>query len=371
MAATIGDLVRVMEDIAPPELALPDDRVGLQVGDREAPVKSVAVALDASNAVIDRALSSGVNAVVVHHPLIHKPVDRIVRDEPIGRRLLDAARGGLAVYIAHTNLDRASCGVNDVLAETIQVQNAEPLQVEERCDQYKLVVFVPKGHEDMVRDAACSAGAGVIGDYTFCTFQTEGVGTFMPAQSAQPFSGKVGTLNRAKELRLEMVVSAPFVPRVVDAIKRAHPYEEVAYDLLVTGQRDTRFSLGRIGELEGKLTLEEFATFVKKALKLVSVRMVGNKRKKLRRVATVAGGGARYVGAAAEAGADVLVTGDVGYHHAREAAARGLCLIDAGHAGTERVILEPLASTLRAKLGKLDRAIAVKTVHEPAVFGVL
>jgi dinuclear metal center YbgI/SA1388 family protein len=371
MAATIGDLVRIMEDIAPPELALPDDRIGLQVGDLEAHVKSALVALDASDAVIARALSSGASVVLVHHPLIHEPVDRIVRDDPVGRRLLDAARAGVAVYVAHTNLDRAPRGVNTVLGETIGLRNAEPLQVEEGCPQYKLVVFVPKGYADAVRIAACSAGAGVIGDYTFCTFQTEGVGTFVPAQSAQPFSGKVGNLNRAEELRLEMVVSAPFVRQVVEAIGRAHPYEEVAYDLLVTGQRDSRFSLGRIGELEEKVTLEEFAAFVKKVLKLAAVRVVGNKRKKLRRVATVAGGGARYLSAAAGAGADVLVTGDVGYHHAREAAARGLCLIDASHEGTEGVILEPLASLLRAELEKLDQTITVETIHEPGVFAVL
>ncbi len=371
MAATVGDLVRIMEDIAPPQFALPDDRIGLQVGDREAQVKSVLVALDPSDAVIARAVSSSVSAVIVHHPLMHEPIDHIVRGDPVGRRLLNIASAGLAVYVAHTNLDRAPRGVNTVLAERIGLHKIQPLQVEKGCPQYKLVVFVPRGYEDAVRNAACSAGAGAIGDYEFCTFQTEGVGTFMPAKSAQPFSGEVGKLNSVEELRLEMVVSAPFVPRVVDAIKRAHPYEEVAYDLLATGQSDQRFSLGRIGELKHKLALEEFAAFVKKALKLVSVRVVGNKRKKLRRVATIAGGGARYLSAAAEAGADVLVTGDVGYHHAREAAARGLCVIDAGHVGTEQVILEPLASLLRTELERLDPAISVETVHEPAIFAVL
>ncbi len=366
--ATVVDLIRIMEEIAPPELALPEDRIGLQAGDSQAELNGVVVALDPSEVAIDRALSSGANAIVVHHPLIRKPIERVLRDDPIGKLLLKMARAGIALYVAHTNLDRAPRGVNAILAETLGLQKAKPLQVVEGCAQYKLVVFVPKGHEDAVREAACSAGAGVIGEYGFCSFQTEGVGTFLPAESAQPFSGEVGKLNRVEELRLEMVVSAAFVPRVVDAMKRAHPYEEVAYDLFVTAQRDERFALGRIGELPEVVSLAEFASRVRQTLKLDSVRIVGGAERKVRRVAAVAGGGASFLSAAAAAGADVLVTGDVGYHHAREASARGLCLVDAGHAGTERIIVEPLAEMLRSALADIDANISVETAHEPAIF---
>ena len=371
MAATVGDLIGIMEEIAPPELALPEDRIGLQVGDRAAQLSGVVVALDATDSAVDRAVSSGANAVVVHHPLIRRPIDRVLRDDPVGERLLKIASVGIAVYVAHTNLDRALRGVNAVLAETLGLLNAEPLEVVEGCVQYKLVVFVPKGHEDAVREAACSAGAGVMGEYEFCTFQTEGVGTFLPRESAQPFSGEVGKLNRAEELRVEMVVSAPLVSRVLDAMKRAHPYEEVAYDLFVTAQRDERFSLGRISDLPEVVGLAEFASHVKQSLKLDSVRVVGDKERQLRRVATIAGGGASFLSSAAQAGADVLVTGDVGYHHAREASARGLCLVDAGHAGTERVVIEPLAEMLRGALADIDAKISVETAHEPAVFAQL
>jgi len=371
LAVKVGDLIEIMEEIAPPELALPEDRIGLQVGDRHAELSGVTVALDASGAVVDRARSSGANAIVVHHPLIHKPMDRLVRDDPVGEGVLKVASAGMAVYVAHTNLDRAPRGVNAVLAETLGLKNSKPLQVGEGCAQYKLAVFVPKGHEDAVREAACSAGAGVIGEYEFCSFQTEGVGTFLPTESAQPFTGEAGKLNRADELRLEMVVSAPFVSRVVDAMIRAHPYEEVAYDLFVTAQRDERFSLGRNGELSEAVSLTEFASRVKRTLKLDSVRIVGDAERQVRRVATIAGGGASFLSAAAKAGAEVLVTGDVGYHHAREASARGLCLVDAGHAGTERVIIEPLAEMLRGALADIDANISVETAHDPAVFARL
>ena len=371
LVVSVSDLMRIMEEIAPAGLALPDDRVGLQVGDPAAPLKGVIVALDPSDAVVEQALSAGANAVVTHHPVIHKPIDRIVPDDAAGRLLLKMISARLVIYVAHTNLDRAPRGVNAVLAETIGLRDSDPLRLGNECPQYKLVVFVPKGHEEQVRDAACSAGAGVIGEYEFCTFQTEGLGTFMPGETAQPFSGEVGKLNRADELRLEMVVSDPFVPRVLEAMKRAHPYEEVAYDLLVTSQRDDRFALGRIGELEESIELGEFASRVKRALKLDSVRIVGDKREQVRRIATVAGAGARFISAVAAAGADALVTGDVGYHRAREACARGLCLVDAGHAGTERVVIEPLAEMLRTELAKLDPKINVEAARERAVFAPL
>jgi dinuclear metal center YbgI/SA1388 family protein len=360
-----------MEGIAPAALALPEDRIGLQAGDPAASLKGVIVALDPSDAAVEQALAGGASALVVHHPLIYRPIDRIVPDDMAGKLLLKIISAGLALYVAHTNLDRAPRGVNALLAEAVGLQDPQPLKLGNPCAQYKLVVFVPKGHEDEVRAAACSAGAGVIGEYEFCTFQTEGVGTFMPRETAQPFSGEIGKVNRADELRLEMIVSDPFVPQVLEAMIRAHPYEEVAYDLLVTSQRDERFSLGRVGELEESIHLEEFASQVKSTLKLDHVRIVGDKRQKVRRVATIAGTGGKLVSAVAAAGADALVTGDVGYHHAREARARGICLIDAGHEGTERIIVEPLAEMLRAELKKLDPAINVETASDQAVFAPL
>jgi len=368
LAASVSDLMRIMEEIAPAALALPEDSIGLQAGDPAAPLSGVIVALDASDEAVEQALSAKANVIVTHHPLIYRPLDRIVPDDMAGRLLLKIIGAQLALYVAHTNLGRAPHGVNAVLAETVGLRDSEPLRLGNQCAQYKLVVFVPKGHEDQVREAACSAGAGVIGAYEFCTFQTEGVGTFVPREGAQPFSGEVGKLNRADELRLEMVVSDPFVPQVLEAMKRAHPYEEVAYDLLVTSQGDERFSLGRIGELDKSISLEKFASQIKKALKLESVRIVGDMKRPVSRVATIAGAGGKFVSAVADAGADVLVTGDVGYHQAREARARDLCLIDAGHAETERIIVVPLAERLRTELAKLDPSINVQTALEQAVF---
>jgi dinuclear metal center YbgI/SA1388 family protein len=360
--------MEIMERIAPAALALPGDTIGLQAGDPASPLTGVVVALDPSDDAVDLALSAKANVIVTHHPLIYRPLDRIVPDNMVGELLLRIIGSGLALYVAHTNLDRALRGVNAVLAETVGLRNCEPLNLGNQCAQYKLVVFVPKGHEDQVRNAACSAGAGVIGEYEFCTFQTEGVGTFVPGKDAQPFSGEVGELNREGELRLEMVVSEPFVQQALEAMKLAHPYEEVAYDLLVTSQGDERFSLGRIGELDKSVSLEKFASHVKKALKLESVRVVGDVKRQVSRIATIAGSGGKFVSAVAGACADVLVTGDVGYHQAREARARDLCLIDAGHAGTERIIVAPLADTLQGELAKLDPGINVQTTLEQAVF---
>jgi dinuclear metal center YbgI/SA1388 family protein len=211
----------------------------------------------------------------------------------------------------------------------------------------KLVVYVPAGYEKRVADALFLAGAGHIGDYDGCSFRSEGIGTFRPGSGSKPFIGTVGELSSAREIRLETIIPREYLRRAVDRMTKAHPYEEVAYDLVPLANQRPGIGLGRIGHLPRSITLAAFADEVKQALQVKAVRLVGDEKRLVRKVALCGGSGASLLADAVRQGADVLVTGDVKYHEARNAESRNLALIDAGHFATERFMLGKLTEVLR------------------------
>jgi hypothetical protein len=215
----------------------------------------------------------------------------------------------------------------------------------------KIVVFVPEGYEDEVREAMAAAGAGAIGNYSHCTFQAAGTGTFMPLAGANPFIGQQGRLEKTAELRLETIVPASRRSRVVRAMLDAHPYEEVAFDIYPLHNEGEPYGLGRLGKIS-KCTLEEFCSVVKERLGVQSLRVVGDANRFVAKVAVCGGAGTDLVQAALFAGADVLVTGDLKYHEAHDAKAHGLAVIDAGHDATEKVIVPVLCRYLEEKIAQ-------------------
>ncbi len=337
-----------IEEFCPGELAEEWDNCGLQVGDPERPVSRVLLALDMDREVLSEALEKGAGLVVTHHPLLLKGARQFREDRPPGRLLAGIIRAGITVYAAHTNLDSAARGVSQALAEKLDLAEIRVLRPGgERF--LKLAVFVPPDHTDAVREALARAGAGWIGNYSECTFMTGGTGTFRPLEGASPFIGRVGGLEKVEETRLETILPARLAGRAVKAMLTAHPYEEVAYDLYPLENRPGRTGAGRVGRLETPLTLKEFALRVKEALGLPAVRYGGREDGEVRKVAVCGGSGGDFWPLALDGGADVLVTGDIGYHAARDMLASGLCFVDAGHYGTERVVLEPLAAYLRER----------------------
>jgi dinuclear metal center YbgI/SA1388 family protein len=341
-------IIAALERLAPRELAAGWDNVGLLVGSPEQEVASLLVALDVTPEVAERAAAAGVDLIVAHHPLIFKSLKAIRTDMPQGRTLAALLAAGIAVYAAHTNLDAADGGVNDILAARLGLTDLQPLAVEGRERLLKLAVFVPEGHVEAVRTAITAAGAGHIGNYSHCTFQTPGTGTFLPLAGTKPFIGKQGKLEYAAEYRLETIMPEGAAAAVVDAMLRAHPYEEVAYDVYVLNNPGRAFGLGRVGRLATPEPLDAFIRRLKAALGLVQVRTAGPADRRVGTVAVCGGSGADLLATASAAGADVLVTGDVKYHEALEAAAIGLTVVDAGHFATERPALEAVAAHLAA-----------------------
>jgi dinuclear metal center YbgI/SA1388 family protein len=338
--STVRSLASALEAWAPPGSKLSYDNVGLQVGDPSKEVSSVLVALDLTPSVVDEAESMGADLIITHHPLLFRPLKRLVPTDFVSALAYRLAQNGIAYYAIHTNLDAAPGGVSFALAEQLGLTDVRFLDPMDEA-LAKLVTFVPADHADVVRAALAEAGAGRIGDYSGCAFTTTGTGHFRPGDTSNPFTGTPGEPESAEEVRLEVEVARWDVGRVVKALKQAHPYEEVAYDVYHVEQPSTQAGLGAVGRLDEPEPLRAFLGRVADRLDAGALRYVGDDDATVETVAVCGGAGSSLVPQALAAGADALVTADVTYHTyfqplAPDGAPR-LALIDAGHYETERI----------------------------------
>ena len=347
MTATVAQFVRILDHLAPPRLAESWDNVGLQIGNRDWPVKKVWTALDPLPEVVARACENGVDLLVTHHPLFFKPVKHIDCRSPLGRIAEMALSRRLAIFSAHTNLDSVPGGVNDVLVGRMGLHTVRVLADPADADMCKLVVFVPSNHVKTILDTLFALDAGRMGNYSCCSFRCEGVGTFLPGAGASPAVGSAGVLSEVQENRIEILVPNADLSAVVRALEQVHPYESMAYDVYPLAVGDRQAGLGRVGELESPLPLGALAAKLKAALNLSAVKMVGKADRVVETVAVCSGSGASLMTAAIATGAEVYVSGDLGYHTARDAQQAGIGLIDIGHFGSEHLVVDVLAALIR------------------------
>ncbi|MEW6245015.1 MAG: Nif3-like dinuclear metal center hexameric protein [Bacillota bacterium] len=346
------DVIRTIEEKAPLYLAEEWDNSGLLVGDSRQEVTSVLISLDLTRDTVAEAMERGANLIITHHPAILRPVSRLNWDREPDATLCSVIRNGLSVYTAHTNLDRAREGTADALLSALGMTGKKVFAGQFSPPLYKFVVFVPKGHEDAVRQALGDAGAGFIGDYSHCTFMTQGQGSFCPLEGAKPYIGEVNRLEIVDEYRVETIVRKADVAKVLRAVFRVHPYEEVAFDLYPLENTEDGHGFGRIARLNEPVTLLDMAKRVKEALR-TGVRLVGPGCMKVLSVAVIPGSGGSFITQASREGADILITGDVKYHEAQEALSRGLGIIDAGHFATERPVLRTLGRWINASFADI------------------
>ncbi len=355
----LRDIIHKIETLAPPTLAEAWDNSALQTGNPNSEVERVLVALTPLPEVLDEAEEKNANLILLHHPLIFKPLKTVDESAYPGDLLTRAIKSGTAIYAAHTSYDAAPKGVSVPLADTLGLRG--PLSViSPRGSLKKLVVFVPEENVETVADALSGAGAGVIGDYTHCTFRTEGHGTFLPGDAANPHLGERGNLEKVAEIRLETVVPSHLANEAVRAAAESHPYEEMAHDIYPVEGFPEECGYGRIGDLSEELSPNELRAYVSERLGF-EARLVADVGREIKRVAVLGGSGGSFIPEVAASNADAYITGDLDYHDGLLAESLGLTAIDAGHAATELPSLAPLAERL-AKL--VDVPVEVSRVRK-------
>jgi len=366
MAATVKDILACLDAAYPFSWAVPEDRVGLQVGDPDAAVTTVLVALEVSPPVVAEARDQGAQLLLTHHPLLYQPLTEIREDRPVGNLLAALIRAQMAAAACHTNLDLAPEGLNDHLARELGLLDLEVLAPLRRDAWRKLTVFVPTGYEDRVREALCDDRVGVIGRYSHCTFATRGQGTYLPLEGARPFRGEVAALSRAEESRLEVVMPESAVASTLARLKAAHPYEEVAYDLYPLADAGPVLGFGRVGRLPQALSWEEVVNRVKELFGVNGVRVWGQPPAAVSRVAVCGGSGGDLMGQARQLGASVYITGEVRHHQAVPGLGEEFALIEVGHFASEVVFMpvwaEQVGQLLRAQGWEVQVRAAVSEV---------
>jgi len=370
MLAKGQTVIQYMEQLAPKHLAYDWDKIGLQLGTLQKEITNVLVALDVNDDVVEEAISLECNLIIAHHAIIFRPLEGIQTDTPAGKLYEKLIKNDIAVYISHTNLDVTEGGMNDWMAEALGIENVTPIKDAHTEQLSKLVVFVPKDHHQRVLDAVLNAGAGKIGNYSHCSFNIEGYGTFIPQEGTNPYIGEQGKMERAEEIRIETIVPLAIRNKVVQAMLKAHPYEEVAYDLYSMDLKGRSLGLGRVGKLTEPVTLGEFVDRVKSGLHVDKVRVVGDLNRPIRKAAVLGGSGGKYYKNAIFRGADVLVTGDIDYHTAQDAFQAGIALIDPGH-NAEKIMKLKVKEWMSAKLDedKYETSVYASQVNtEPFQF---
>lgn len=365
-----SELVSMMEELAPPALAEEWDNTGLLVGNPDDDLTGpVMLAIDLTMPVVAEAIEQGCGAVVAYHPPIFKPIRRLTPDAPKGRILLSLIGAGIAVYSPHTALDAVPDGVADWLLDCAAFADPTrpspddrlaltPCSTRDSSATHKLVTFVPASHADAVRDALARAGAGHIGEYAHCSFNTPGTGTFIGSDATHPAIGQRGRLESVQETRIEMIVGARALPEAIAALRSAHPYEEPAFDLYaLASQPDSSCGPGRCATLQHPTDAQALAHRIKTNLRVPMVK-VASADTPIRRIGVCPGSGASLIDAALARNCDAFVTGEMTHHETLAANDAGLSVILAGHTNTERGYLPILASRLRKLAPALEVVIS-------------
>ena len=341
----ISNIISTLEKIAPLKLQESYDNSGLIVGNPTTECIGVLLALDATEEVIKDAISQKCNLVIAHHPIVFKGLKRFNGANYVERAIMLAIKNDIAIYACHTNLDNVIEGVNGKIADQLGLINRQILQTKSDLLQ-KLVVYVPETHLKKVEDALFSAGAGNLGNYSECSFVSEGKGSFKPEIGANPKVGEIGVRNSEKEFKLEVVFPAWLKNQVIKAMKSAHLYEEVAYEIVNLTNDYQEVGAGIVGELPESITESDFLDKIKKIFNVTVVRHTPLLGKNVKKVALCGGAGSFLTPNAISSGADFFITSDVKYHEFFDADGR-IVIADVGHFESEQYTIELFDYVLR------------------------
>ncbi|MFO7878800.1 MAG: Nif3-like dinuclear metal center hexameric protein [Bacteroidales bacterium] len=341
----IKDITDALETFAPLQYQESYDNAGLIVGNSNAEIESVLLSLDVTEEVIEEAVQLGAGLIVAHHPIIFKGLKKLTGRNYVERSVIRAIKSDVAIYAAHTNMDAVANGVNRILADKIGLENIAVMNPR-RGLLKKIHVFVPSEHADAVREAAFTAGAGQIGEYDNCSYNTEGKGSFRAGEGSNPYVGRKGETHFEEEIRIEMVFPDHMQAAVLNAVLKAHPYEEVAYDIYTLDNAWNQVGIGLVGELKNPWNPMDFMTSLKKILGQAHLRYTRPVGNEIRRVAVCGGSGSFAIQQAKAAGADLILTADVKYHEFFDADDQ-IMIVDAGHYETEQFTKELFSDVIQ------------------------
>jgi dinuclear metal center YbgI/SA1388 family protein len=343
----IKDVIAALESLAPPVLQEGYDNAGLITGDENAQCKGILVSLDATEVVIKEAINKGCNMVVSHHPIVFSGLKRITGKNYVQKAIISAIKNDIALYAIHTNLDNMLNGVNGRIASLLGLKNISVLAPKEN-QLKKLYTFVPRANADQVRQAIFDAGAGHIGNYEECSFNAEGVGTFKGEMNTDPFVGKPGELHKENEIKVEVIFPAWLESRIIKSLLSAHPYEEVAYDIICLDNRFSSIGSGIIGELDAPMDEKNILKLLKDKFGLTIIKHTQLLNKPIKKIAACGGAGSFLISSALAAGAEIYITSDIKYHEFFDANDK-MIVADIGHYESEQFTINLLQEFLEQK----------------------
>jgi dinuclear metal center YbgI/SA1388 family protein len=326
------------------------------IGNSQSEVDKALITLDVTNEVIDEAVLNNCNLIIAHHPIIFKGIKKLRGDNLVEQVVIKAIKNDIAIYAIHTNLDNVWQGVNNKLAEKLELHKLQILQPG-KSELKKLVTFCPLDHVEKVRIAMFKAGAGHIGKYSDCSFNTAGTGSFRALEGSNPFVGEQGKVHLEEEIRIETIVADNLLSAVIKAMTDAHPYEEVAYDIYPLNNTNPHVGAGMIGSLNKEEEVRVFLKKVKQTLGIAQLRHNFLIQKKVNKVAICGGSGGFLIHAAYRAGADIFITGDVKYHDFFDYEGE-MTIVDAGHFETEQFTKDLLYDILKQKFPNFSLKIS-------------
>ena len=340
-------LIKHLEAYAPLNYQEDYDNSGLLTGNPDQEVTAALVALDCTEVIVDEAIAKGCNLIITHHPIVFKGLKKFTGKTYVERVIIKAIKNNIALYAIHTNLDSVQNGVNGVICKKLGLQQAKILNPKAGILK-KLVTFCPTRHLPQLREALFAAGAGNISNYSDCSFNTEGVGTFKANEGTAPFVGEHGQQHHEPETRIETIFLIQDERKVLLALLENHPYEEVAYDIYPLENKLNTAGSGMVGWLEEEMEAEDFLAFVKSRMKVTVIRHTRATGKKIKKVAVCGGSGSFLLNNAIAAGADAFITADLKYHEFFDADEK-LMIADIGHFESEQFTSDLLIDIIREK----------------------
>ncbi|NGM61013.1 Nif3-like dinuclear metal center hexameric protein [Sphingobacterium sp. SGG-5] len=343
----VRDLTQYLETVAPLSYQESYDNSGLIVGHEDDEISKALIALDCTEAVVQEAVDKGCDIIISHHPIVFKGLKKLNGHNYVERTVIKAIRHGVAIYAIHTNLDNVLGGVSSKIAERLELENQAILSPKAGLLK-KLTVYVPRTHVDSVRQSLFDAGAGHIGDYDQCSYNSAGYGTFRPLEGANPTIGEVGEQERVEETKIEVIYPAHIERGIIVAMLAAHPYEEVAHHICTLDNKLQAVGSGVIGNLPVAQEGYAFLGFLKERLNLQVIRHTALLNKPILRVAVCGGAGGFLLRDAIRSGADIFITADHKYHEFFDADGR-IIIADIGHYESEQFTQDLLLEIIQKK----------------------